>query len=55
GLNDILINDVVIIPEVNRPSDTYAISKRLVNDNVALGVGYELSYWNIANWNTVAE
>ena len=55
GLNDILIDDFVIIPEVNRPSDTYAISKRLVNDNVALGVGYELSYWNIANWNTVPE
>ncbi len=53
GLNDLLINDRVIIPEVNRPSDTYAISKRLVRENVALGVGYELSYWNIANWNTV--
>jgi peptide/nickel transport system substrate-binding protein len=52
-LNDILINEVVVIPEVNRPADTYAISQRLNNDNVALGVGYELSYWNIANWRTV--
>jgi peptide/nickel transport system substrate-binding protein len=49
-MNDILINDVVIIPEVNRPSDTYAISQTLVPDNVALGVGFELSYWNVANW-----
>jgi len=53
ALNDILINEVVVIPQVNRPADTYAISQRLNNDNVALGVGYELSYWNIANWRTV--
>jgi peptide/nickel transport system substrate-binding protein len=50
-MNDVLINDVVIIPQVNRPSDTYAISSQLNNDNVALGVGFELNYWNIANWN----
>jgi len=53
ALNDILINEVVVIPEVNRPADTYAISQRLNNENVALGVGYELNYWNIANWRTV--
>jgi peptide/nickel transport system substrate-binding protein len=53
ALNDILISEVVVIPEVNRPADTYAISQRLNNDNVALGVGYELSYWNVANWRTV--
>ncbi|MDQ3540282.1 MAG: peptide ABC transporter substrate-binding protein [Chloroflexota bacterium] len=53
GLNDILINDVAIIPEVNRPSDTYAISQTLVPDNIALGVGFELSYWNVANWRRV--
>jgi peptide/nickel transport system substrate-binding protein len=49
-MNDTLINDVAIIPEVNRPSDTYAIDKRLNNDNVAIGVGFEISFWNIANW-----
>jgi peptide/nickel transport system substrate-binding protein len=49
-MNDTLINDVAIIPEVNRPADTYAISKNLNNDNVALGVGFELNYWNVANW-----
>lgn len=53
-MNDVLINDVVIIPEVNRPSDTYAISQTLVPENVALGVGFELSYWNIANWRRTA-
>jgi peptide/nickel transport system substrate-binding protein len=52
-LNDILINNVVVIPEVNRAADVYGISKRLVNDNIAIGVGFELNYWNIANWTTV--
>ena len=52
-MNDMLINEVVVIPEVNRPSDTYAISQRLVNDNIDLGVGFELSYWNVVNWRTV--
>jgi peptide/nickel transport system substrate-binding protein len=49
AMNDTLINDVVIIPEVNRPVDTYAIDKRLSSENVALS-DFELSYWNIANW-----
>lgn len=49
-LNDILINDVVIIPEVNRAADKYAIANRLNNLNVALG-SFELNYWNIAYWN----
>lgn len=53
AMNDVLINDVVVIPEVNRPADTYAISSTLNNDNVALGVGFELNYWNIANWNNI--
>lgn len=50
AMNDILINDVAIIPEVNRAADKYAISNMLNNENVALGP-YEYSYWNIANWN----
>ncbi len=52
-MNDTLINDVAIIPEVNRPSDTYAIAKRLNNDNVDRGAGFEQNYWNVANWRTV--
>ncbi|HYJ12301.1 MAG TPA: peptide ABC transporter substrate-binding protein [Thermomicrobiales bacterium] len=55
ALNDILISEVVVIPEVNRPADTYAIAQNLVAENVALGVGFELSYWNIANWRTIPE
>ena len=52
-LNDIVINDRAVIPEVNRSADTYAISNRLRKENIALGVGFEYNYWNIANWNTV--
>jgi peptide/nickel transport system substrate-binding protein len=50
-LNDILINDVVVIPEVNRSVDTYAVSTRLRKENTALGPLNDLVYWNIANWN----
>ncbi len=49
-LNDILINDVVIIPEVNRAADKYAIANTLNNENISLG-SFELNYWNVANWN----
>jgi peptide/nickel transport system substrate-binding protein len=54
-LNDVIINDRAVIPEVNRAVDVYAIAHRLRNENVALGVGFEYNYWNIANWNTVDE
>jgi peptide/nickel transport system substrate-binding protein len=52
-LNDILINDVVLIPEVNRAADKYAMHESLFHedeDNVLLGP-FELNYWNIENWN----
>ena len=51
-MNDILISEVVLIPEVNRAADKYAISNRLRNENVALSP-LMMNYWNIANWNTV--
>ncbi len=51
-MNDILVNEVVMIPEVNRAADKYAISNRLNNDNVALSA-LEGDFWNIANWVTV--
>lgn len=54
-LNDLIINDRALIPQVNRSADTYAISNRLQKENVGLGVGLEYNYWNIANWNTVEE
>ncbi len=53
-MNDVLIDDVALIPEVNRSSDTYAISNDLRNENVMVGPGFEIDYWNIANWNRVS-
>ena len=50
-MNDTIINDRAIIPIVNRSSDTYAASGTLELANVAIGVGFELNYWNLANWN----
>jgi hypothetical protein len=50
-MNDILINEVVVIPEVNRSVDTYAVSTRLRKENTDLGPFHDLVYWNIANWN----
>jgi peptide/nickel transport system substrate-binding protein len=52
-LNDILINDVAVIPLVNRASDKYGISTTLRDENVALSP-FEYNYWNIANWNRKA-
>ena len=52
-LNDILINDVAVIPLVNRASDKYGISTTLRDENVALS-DFEYNYWNIANWNRKA-
>lgn len=50
-LNDMLIEDVAVIPLVVRAGDTYALSRSLVAENIAIGPGFELTYWNIANWN----
>ncbi|HET8522906.1 MAG TPA: peptide ABC transporter substrate-binding protein [Thermomicrobiales bacterium] len=48
-MNDLVINDYVIIPLVQRAADKYAISNRLNNDNVALGP-FESNFWNVQNW-----
>jgi peptide/nickel transport system substrate-binding protein len=50
-LNDMLIENVVVIPEVNRSVDTYAVSTRLRKENCVLGPLNDLVYWNIVNWN----
>jgi peptide/nickel transport system substrate-binding protein len=50
-MNDILISNVVVIPEVNRSVDTYAVSSRLRKENCVLGPLNDLVYWNIVNWN----
>lgn len=50
-LNDIIINDVAVIPLVNRSIDTFAYSTMLREENLELGPFHEINYWNIANWN----
>ena len=51
-MNDIIIEDVVMIPQVNRAASKNGASTRLLADNIALGP-FEGSYWNLANWVTV--
>jgi peptide/nickel transport system substrate-binding protein len=53
-MNDLLIGEVVVIPEVNRGS-VFAIANDINEENIASGPGFELTFWNIANWNRVAE
>ena len=52
-LNDILINDVAVVPLVNRAAAKYGISTTLQDENLALSA-FEYNYWNIANWNRKA-
>lgn len=49
-MNDMLIDDVIVIPLVQRASEKYGIANRLNKDNIA-GGPFESLYWNIANWN----
>jgi peptide/nickel transport system substrate-binding protein len=49
-LNDIVINDIAIVPLVNRSAGKYGISTTLYDENVAVS-DFEVDYWNIANWN----
>lgn len=50
-LNDILIEDVAVIPIVNRSVGSYALNNRIRNENLANGPSFVLPFWNIANWN----
>src|SRR5215218_7710868 len=52
-MNDILINEIAVIPIVNRSASTYGISTTLQEANIATSP-YEYNYWNIANWNRKA-
>ena len=52
-MNDILINDVAVIPIVNRSPSKFGISTTLQEANVATS-SFEYTYWNIANWNRKA-
>lgn len=49
-LNDIIIEEIAVIPLVNRAADKYAISNTLRDENIAMS-DFEVNYWNIANWN----
>jgi peptide/nickel transport system substrate-binding protein len=51
-LNDIIIEDIAVLPIVNRGSKQ-AISVTLYEENVATS-DFEYNYWNIANWNRKA-
>ncbi|MGH2559535.1 MAG: peptide ABC transporter substrate-binding protein [Thermomicrobiales bacterium] len=49
-MNDILVNEAIVLPIVQRAAEKYAISTRLNNDNVGMGT-FEGDFWNVANWN----
>ena len=52
-MNDIVVDDVVVIPLVQRASEKYGIAKTLNHANIE-GGAFESLYWNIANWNRTA-
>jgi peptide/nickel transport system substrate-binding protein len=52
-MNDMLIDDVVVIPIVQRATEKYGLAKTLNKDNIA-GGPFDALYWNIANWNRVS-
>ena len=55
ALNDLVIENVVVIPLVQRTDAPYALSNRIRQENVAIGPRFAISFWNIANWNVAEE
>ena len=53
-LNDLVIDNVVVIPLVQRAAESFAITNNMNPDNFA-GSSWEVLYWNIANWNEVTQ
>jgi peptide/nickel transport system substrate-binding protein len=51
ALNDLVIENVVSIPLVQRTDAPYALGNRIRQENVAIGPRFAISLWNIANWN----
>ena len=49
-MNDIVIDNVALIPQVNRAAAKSAIINTLVSDNVAASAFEPYEYWNMANW-----
>lgn len=52
-MNDIIVNEVVVVPLVQRAAEKYALANSLNNNNVA-GSFFETLYWNLRNWNRIA-
>jgi peptide/nickel transport system substrate-binding protein len=52
-MNDLLIDDVVIVPLVQRAAEKLAVLNTLRDGNI-VGSSWETAYWNIANWNRVS-
>jgi peptide/nickel transport system substrate-binding protein len=52
-MNDIIINDFVEIPIVQRAAEKYAALNSLRVSNISENP-FETLYWNIANWNRVS-
>ncbi len=52
-MNDLLINEVVIVPLVQRSAESIAVLNTLRDSNIA-GSPWEALYWNAANWNRVS-
>ena len=52
-MNDLLIDDDVVVPLVQRAAEVLGVSNRLRVENIA-GGSFETPYWNVANW-TLAE
>ena len=48
-MNDLIIDNVALIPQVNRAAGKSAIINSLVKENIA-GSAFEYEYWNMANW-----
>ena len=55
ALNDLVIENVVAIPLVQRTDAPYVLSNRIRQENVAIGPRFAISTWNIANWNDAEE
>jgi hypothetical protein len=49
-MNDMLIEDIVIIPVVQRATEKFAVVNTLRVENISPNA-WEVLYWNIANWN----
>ncbi|MGI8484044.1 MAG: peptide ABC transporter substrate-binding protein [Thermomicrobiales bacterium] len=53
-MNDLLVEDQIVIPLVQRAAEKLAVGSRLRLENIA-GGSFETVYWNIANWTAAAQ